>query len=193
VSSVTSVGHYHEPCKSGWTNHDAAWDVDLRRTKEQICHAKGQFWEDDIGIFLQGGAPFPVDLVSGFAHMLSTTFWLAGSRSSWVLHSIFAMKNLPLQCGLSSKFFNHLATVVASTMYTQHLTGSEEIQYLTILIILHNDIFWLKIAVDNTAWMQVLNGCCYVMCHMSNLTFRQTTAIFWSQQNLVISQNHLWQ
>jgi len=36
-------------------------------------------------------------------------------------------------------------------MYTQHLTGSEEIQYLTILIILHNDIFWLKIAVDNTA------------------------------------------
>jgi len=61
-----------------------------------------------------------------------------------------------------------------------------QMQYLIIFSILHDNILWLKIAVDNTTRMEVLDCCRYVMCHMSNLILRQTTTILWSKQNLVI-------
>ena len=45
-----SVCHDREPCKDGWTDRDAVWDVDFGVPREPCIrlrpepHAKGQFW-----------------------------------------------------------------------------------------------------------------------------------------------------
>jgi len=45
--------------------------------------------------------------VGNFPACCRPAFQMAGRRSSWVSQQIFPMKN-PLQCSLSSKFFDHL-------------------------------------------------------------------------------------
>lgn len=69
-------------------------------------------------------------------------------------------------------------------IYRSHLS-IKEMQYLAIFSILHDNIFRLKITVDNTTRMQVLNCRRYIMCHMPNLIFGQTATILWSKKNLV--------
>jgi len=60
-----------------------------------------------------------------------------------------------------------------------------EMQYQAILCTLHNNVLWLKITVDDTTGMQVLNSSRNVMHNVTNLTFRQTATVLRSQQHLM--------
>ena len=113
-----------EPCKNGWTNWDAIWCMDSVGPRNyvlyvQIPHEQGHlwgWWHQDFPVFCR--APTLWRWHRDFLTYCWPAFRLADCRSSRVSRWIFFNQNTPLQCGLSSNFFDYLLLLKA----WQHIT-----------------------------------------------------------------------
>jgi len=121
-----SVGHIREPCKNGWTNPDADQKVDLGGPKESCYNGVPQ--RQFLGVVQptekhcrccswcckKSMIALQCHCCSGLqcCRLVGVTLHCP----PWNIH--------PLRCGLSSKFFDHLLTVIKRTALMYVATGA---------------------------------------------------------------------
>jgi len=101
LSVCQSVCNDYEPCKNGWTNRDAIWDVDLGGSKELYQMPGCRSWEGALLTGLCGDFPaccraqFSVALTSGFLCMLLTSILTGQLQKQSSVTSNFPNKKSP--------------------------------------------------------------------------------------------------
>jgi len=114
-----SVGHDRNPCKSGRTDRDAVWDVDSFGPKDPY---------NRLGLDPPCEEAILTEIMLGFSRTLPSTVPSGhdvgifphdvDERSDWPVaesvecYTTFAYWKIPLRCGLSSKFSEHVITLL---------------------------------------------------------------------------------
>ena len=124
LSVCLSVCHVSEPCKNGWTDHDALWELTSVGRKNHVLHGgryppvKGQFWGMS-GPLKSIGRQCCGALGSKKINNGNSGAAAAGCNASDCHITLFALWKIrsPMRRYLLSKFFDHL--FILCTMYSK--------------------------------------------------------------------------